>query len=107
VDYVSQFHSLVSHCLHYLTSLYHFLQKADCEGKTDEEIDEMIDGMGTYWLEDCKYILTIKVHRSNSEFTAKVSDAHAGITHDKQHKNETQKLEKARSETAEGCCISC
>jgi hypothetical protein len=84
-----------------------FLQKADCEGKTDEEIDEMIDGnemidgMGTYWLEDCKCILTIKVHRANSEFTFKVSDAPAGITRDKQHMNETQRLEKAQSEAAE------
>ena len=57
--------------------------------------------MSTYWLEDCKYILTIKVHRANSEFTAKVSDAPAGITRDKQRKKETQRLEKAQSEAAE------
>lgn len=52
-------------------------------------------------IEDCKYILTIKVHRANSEFTAKVSDAPAGLTREKQRKKEAQRLEKTRAEAAE------
>eukprot|EP00970_Alexandrium_tamarense_P017250 scaffold8795_cov137-Alexandrium_tamarense.AAC.1 len=39
----------------------------EARDRTENEIDAMIDPM--FWLEECQYILSVKVHRNNGEWT--------------------------------------
>jgi hypothetical protein len=41
-------------------------QPAKCQEQTDEQIQEQIDMHGTYWLDECIYIL--KISYSSNEF---------------------------------------
>jgi hypothetical protein len=60
------------------TCLLSLEQPTECQEQTDEQIQEQIDMHGTYWLDECKYILTIMVHRKNPRFTGEVADLPVG-----------------------------
>jgi hypothetical protein len=56
----------------------------------DEEIDELIDP--TYWLDDCDHILTVKVHKDNTEFSPDCADKPAGTGKTRKEQRETNTI---------------
>ena len=76
-------------------------QPAECEDQTDEQIQEKIDMHGTYWLDECKYILTIMVHRKNPVFTGEVADLSAGPSRQELRQMEARRVEKERLVSAD------
>jgi hypothetical protein len=75
------------------------LQPEDAEGKSEEEIDDMIDP--TFWLDDCPYILSVKVHRSSTNWTVDCTDSGPGGKRDDVRKKEAARVAKKRAENAE------
>ena len=76
-------------------------QPAECQEQTDEQIQEKIDSHGTYWLDECKYILTIMVHRKNPVFTGEVADLSAGPSRKELRQMEARRVEKERLVSAD------
>lgn len=82
--------------------IYTFLEQADrCEGLTDADIDCVIPD--DYWLTQCKYALTVKVHRSNECFIKKPADAPAGDSRKVIRKKDRDRMAVTRREDAEQC----
>eukprot|EP00970_Alexandrium_tamarense_P001164 scaffold124_cov120-Alexandrium_tamarense.AAC.2 len=61
----------------------------EAKDRTDAEIDENIDPM--FWLEECQYILSVKVHRANGEWTTDCADKLPGPTRDAIRQNVTSR----------------
>jgi division protein CdvB (Snf7/Vps24/ESCRT-III family) len=51
-----------------------------------------------FWLEECQYILSVKVHRNNGEWTTDCADRLPGPTRDAMRQNETRRKVNNRSE---------
>eukprot|EP01082_Thalassiosira_pseudonana_P007744 g6305.t1 g6305 contig23:158866-160446(+) len=64
--------------------------------RTENEIDAMIDPM--FWLEECQYILSVKVHRNNGEWTTDCADRFPGPTRDAMRQNDVQRKVYNRSQ---------
>ena len=71
-------------------------QPAECQDQTDDQIQDKIDLQGTYWLDECAYILTIMVHRKNPVFTGEVADLSPGPTRNVLRQKEARRVEKDR-----------
>ena len=55
----------------------------------------------TYWLDDCEYILTLKVHKDNTEFSPDCADKPAGKTRNEQRATVSKRVESRRAEDRE------
>jgi signal recognition particle GTPase len=55
----------------------------------------------TYWLDDCDHILTLKVHKDNTEFSPDCADKPAGKTRKEQHATALKRVETKRAEERE------
>lgn len=75
-------------------------QPAECQEQTDEEIQDQIDMHGTYWLDECPYILTIMVHRKNPIFTGEVADLPAGPSRKELRQMEARRVTVERQVSA-------
>jgi hypothetical protein len=65
------------------------MQPDEARDHTDDEIDAMIDPM--FWLEECQYILSVKVHRNNGEWTTDCADRIPGPTRDAMRQNDIKR----------------
>ena len=72
------------------------MQPDEARDHTDDEIDAMIDPM--FWLEECQYILSVKVHRNNGEWTTDCADRFPGPTRDAMRQNDVQRKVYNRSQ---------
>jgi hypothetical protein len=53
-----------------------------------------------FWIDDCKYILSVKVHRSTANWTVDCADAGPGGTRDKSREKEAKRVAAKRAEDA-------
>ena len=80
-------------------SMRHPYQPDESRGRTEEEIDELIDP--TYWLDDCSHILTLKVHKDNTEFSPDCADKPPGKTRKEQRADASKKVAAKRADEKE------
>jgi hypothetical protein len=55
----------------------------------------------TYWLNDCDHILTLKVHKDNTEFSPDCTDTPPGKTRKEQRATASKRIETRRAEERE------
>mgnify|MGYP006198631137 CR=1 FL=1 len=72
------------------------MQPDEARDRTENEIDAMIDPK--FWLEECQYILSVKVHRNNGEWTTDCADRFPGPTRDAMRQNDVQRKVYNRSQ---------
>lgn len=54
----------------------------------------------TYWIEECRYILSVKVHRNNEQWTTNCADAPPGGNREEIRKKEASRVTTKRTEDA-------
>jgi hypothetical protein len=86
---------LFAHHTH-LTMRCCLLKPKDIQGLSEMEIDELIHS--NFWINKCKYILSVKVHRNSTEWTTVCTDGGKSATREEQRSKEAARVMKKRAE---------